>query len=429
MRTESLFRVIFLGLMGSVLAARCAVAAEDRPAAEKSVAPVPYRIQLDTLRSGFDKKTCWVHARAGAIPGDPPRVVLTMQKLLLSGSDIYSDLSEMRTDDMGKTWTGPLLQSKTLDRRNEAGGVIWTICDLSPKWHAQTGKLLAIGHTVRYANGKVMPNRKRETGYTIYDDRTRTWAPWTTLAMPDVEKFFNSGAGSVQRLDLPNGDILLPISFKGRDDKFSKVTVLRCRFDGKMLAMLEQGNELRVDTVRGIGEPSLTCFRGKYYMTIRHDGAGYVSASSDGLNYDPPRKWKWDDGSALGNYNTQQHWVRHDEGLFLVYTRRGADNDYVFRHRAPLFIGQIDPQKLCVVRATEKILVPNRGARLGNFGVTEINERETWVTVTEWMQTNPPKPSDYTIPMKYGSNNAVFAARILWEKPNRTWDNPCEAVK
>lgn len=424
MKSAPLFGAWCLGLIGFVLAARCAVAAEDRPAPAPTVAPVPFRIQLDALRTGFDKKTCWVHARAGAIPGDPPRIVLTMQKLLLSGSDVYSDLSEMRSDDLGKTWTGPFLQSKTLDRRNEPGGVIWTICDLSPQWHAKSGKLLAIGHTVRYLNGKVMKNRKRETGYTVYDEQTQTWSPWTTLAMPDPDKFYGSGAGSVQRLDLPDGDILLPISFAERNTPFSKVMVLRCRFDGKTLTMREGGNSLALDTDRGLGEPSLTRFRGKYYLTIRHDKAGYVSTSGDGLHFALPRKWLWDDGSDLGNYNTQQHWVRHDDGLFLVYTRRGANNDHVFRHRAPLFIAQVDPEKLCVIRSTEKILVPNRGARLGNFGVAEINDRETWVTVTEWMQTNPPNPHDYTIPMKYGSDNAVFAARILWEKPNRTWNNP-----
>ena len=114
--------------------------------------------------------------------------------------------------------------------------------------------------------------------------------------------------------------------------------------------------------------------------------------------------------------------MTHSDALFLVYTRTGASNDHVFRHRAPLFIAQVDPGKLCVIRRTERILVPERGARLGNFGVTEVNEHETWVTVAEWMQTWGPKFSDSSIPRKYGSNNAVFAARIIWEKPNTTWN-------
>jgi hypothetical protein len=47
-----------------------------------------FGLRLDRVRSGYDGQTCWVHARAGAIPGRTPTVVLTMQKLLLTGSDV-----------------------------------------------------------------------------------------------------------------------------------------------------------------------------------------------------------------------------------------------------------------------------------------------------------------------------------------------------
>jgi len=381
-----------------------------------------FDIQLDTISSGFDKKTCWVHPRAGAIPGNPPSVVLTMQKLLLTGSDVFYALNEMRTDNLGKSWSGPLEHAASLGRREEPAGIIVAASDFWPKWHAKSGKLLGIGHTVRYQNNKVMPIRPRETCYSVYDPQKRTWTAWATLAMPDAKKFYNAGAGCVQRLDLSNGDILLPISFKAEAETFSKVTVLRCAFDGSRLTMIEHGNALAVNADRGLGEPSLTRFHKRYYLTLRHDQAGYVSASDDGLQFSEPKKWTWDDGTDLGNYNTQQHWVTHGDALFLVYTRRGANNDHVFRHRAPLFIGQVDPEKLYVLRATERVLVPQRGARLGNFGVTEVNESETWVTVAEWMQTNPPNPHDYTVCMKYGSDNAVFAARIQWKTPNKSWN-------
>jgi len=94
-----------------------------------------------------------------------------------------------------------------------------------------------------------------------------------------------------------------------------------------------------------------------------------------------------------------------------VYTRRGANNDHVFRHRAPLFIAQVDPQGLCVIRATERVLVPEKGARLGNFGVTEVSPDETWVTAAEWMQ---PRGVE-----KRGSDNRVWIAKIQWNRPNR----------
>src|SRR5690606_9954785 len=155
------------------------------------------------------------------------------------------------------------------------------------------------------------------------------------------------------------------------------------------------------------------------YLTIRSDEAGWVTSGSDGLHFDPVQKWTFDDGSDLGNYNTQQHWVTHSDGLYLVYTRRGANNDHVFRHRAPLFMAKVDSEKLCVIRATERILVPEKGARLGNFGVVDISPDETWVTTAEWMQTLSPNSRDWRIPMKYGSDNRVYAARIKWKTPNR----------
>jgi len=124
-----------------------------------------------------------------------------------------------------------------------------------------------------------------------------------------------------------------------------------------------------------------------------------VTAGDDGLHFDEPRRWTFDDGADLGNYNTQQHWVTHGDDLYLVYTRRGANNDHIVRHRAPLFIAQVDKDRL-----------------LGNFGVTKISEHETWVTAAEWMQGKLP---DWKNPLnceRYGSDNSIFVARILFDR-------------
>lgn len=408
-------KVLLPAVLAGALITQSVLAADSAPG---------FRIQLDTISHGYDGKTCWVHPRAGAIPkgiaGATPSVVLTMQKLMLTGSDVFFALNEMRTDDLGKTWRGPTEHTDTLGRRNEPDGVIVAACDFWPKWHAKSGKLLGIGHTVRYRDEKVIPSRTRETAWAIYDPQKRTWTPWATMAMPDEPKFYNAGAGCVQRIDLPNGDILLPI-YHNAKDQLARITVLRCTFDGVTLRYAEQGNEMAVDIGRGLHEPALTKFENRFLLTIRNDNTGYVTSSKDGLHFGPLQEWLWDDGTSLGNYNTQTHWVTHSDGLFLVYTRKGANNDHVFRHRAPLFIAQVDPRKLRVLRSTERVLVPERGARLGNFGVTEVNENETWVTVAEWMQTWGPdvvmKPDN-----KYSADNSVYAARILWDKPNRDWD-------
>lgn len=373
---------------------------------------VNYEIELGSIHSGFDRKKCWVHARAGAIP-DSEIVVLTMQKLLLSGSDIFYALNEMRTDDLGTTWSDPKKHS-TLGRRQLADGVEVCICDFTPKWHKATGKLLGTGHLAHYVGDRLMPGlRPRRTGYSVYDLETRTWTPWDTLEMPDQDKFFSAGAGCTQRVDCQDGTILLPIYFRsahsGKSEN-STVTVARCGFDGSILQYIEHGDEMTVEQPRGLGEPSLTFYKDQYFLTIRNDKRGYVTRGDDGLHFTEPQAWTFDDGSELGNYNTQQHWVTHSDGLFLVYTRSGANNDHVFRHRAPLFIAQVDPERLCVIRETEQVLVPERGARLGNFGVVDVDENQTWAIVTEWMQ---PIGCE-----KYGSDNSIFVAKILWEKPN-----------
>jgi hypothetical protein len=381
------------------------------PAATLGAAAPAYEIQLDTIRSGFDRQTCWVHPRAGAIPGKTPSVVMTMQKLLLSGSDIFYQLNEMRTDDLGKTWSGPTAHDATLGRRKEPNGVEAVICDFTPGWHAKTGRLLGTGHVARYIGDKLMPSpRPRQTSYSVYDAAARKWTRWETLAMPDGKKFFSAGAGCTQRVDLENGEVLLPVYFSDGKE-LSATTVVRCGFDGRSLRYLEHGGELVTDIPRGYGEPSLTRFQGRYFLTLRNDIRGFVTSGRDGMHFDNPKPWQWDDGTELGNYNTQQHWVTHSDALYLVYTRRGAGNDHVFRHRAPLFIGQVDPKKLCVIRSTERVLVPQRGARLGNFGVVNVSQEETWVTVAEWMQ---PLGCE-----KYGSDNSVYAARIRWRTPNR----------
>ena len=394
-----------------------------------------YTVKLDTITSGFDGKTCWVAPRVGVVEGPIPSIVLTMQKLLLSGSDIFFDINEMRSDDMGNTWSKPI-EHATLGRRKEPGGVEIVIGDFTTQWHAHSGKLLGTGPTVRYtkneagAEVKISQNEaSSRAAYSIYDPQQHTWTPWEVIVMPQDPKFFYATVGASQRVDLPNGEIFLPFHFKTIGESPYHTAVMRCSFDGKKLSYLEHGDELSRPREAGVVyklpggrqtgvfEPSLTRFRGRYYLTMRNDRAAYVASSEDGLHFGPVKRWRFDDGADLGSQNTQQHWVTHSDGLLLVYTRTGANNDHVFRHRAPIFIAQVDPEKLQVIRSTERVLIPERGAGLGNsYGVTEVSEDETWVTTAEWMQG----PKGILRPGNaYGSDNSVYAARILWNTPNR----------
>jgi hypothetical protein len=370
-----------------------------------------YRIELTSPTRLFTATHSWAHPRAGAIPprtcgnnSDSPVVVMTLQTIHLDFSDVFSDLYVMHTEDLGECWTSPE-QDPAFQRRYTADGAEVAVCDFTPAWHAASGKLLGTGQTVKYIGKTKIPKvRTREVAYAFYDAIKRCWEPWRTLALPDYPQFANAGAGSAQRLDLPNGDILLPIYFRKPECVQYSTTVARCRVENGGLHYLEHGTELTISVERGFVEPSITCFQGRYYLTLRNDQSGYVAVSEDGLHYGEPHPWCWEDGTNLGNYNTQQHWVNAGGKLFLVYTRRGADNDHVFRHRAPLFMSEVNPQTLRVIRSTEKILMPNRGARLGNFAVTYVSANEVWVTAAEWMQRRGCE--------QYGSDGSVWVTRL-----------------
>lgn len=367
----------------------------------------------------FDGKHCYAHPRAGIVPGagegGAPAVVMLMNTLRLSGSDVFEENLVQRTNDLGKTWTEPRECERLAPRQQRIDGEPrWIIAaSLWPVWHQNTQTLMATGLDVVYTSQwRVARVRPQHAVYAVYDAHRQRWQQARILQMP--REFVRTAAGCTQRYDLPDGTILLPIHFRSGDTDRGdrpKVTVVRCSFDGQSLAYMRHGQDVSIDDQsRGLFEPSLTRFDDTYFMAIRHERHALVTRSRDGMDYEPIRRWTFDDGADLGSYNTQTHWVTHSDGLFLVYTRRGAKNDHVFRHRAPLFMAQVDPERLCVLRETEQILVPERGARLGNFGVTDVSPNETWVTVAEWMQ---PKEAE-----NHGSDGSVFVARIHWKNPN-----------
>jgi len=191
--------------------------------------------------------------------------------------------------------------------------------------------------------------------------------------------------------------------------------VVRCSFDGSELKYLEHAEPVSVPALYGLDEPALAELDGRYYVSWRNVEKGYVGSSPDGLNFRDATPWRFDDGAEIGSYNTQQRWLKLGGKLHLVYTRRGGNNDHIFRHRAPLFVAEFDPERRCLIRSTEQIAIPERGARLGNFDCVEVSENEAWVVAAEWMQNSAvtqegAKGMEHC--MKYGSDNSIFIARI-----------------
>jgi len=378
------------------------LAAQDAPG---------FRVELQTPLTHDGGDFLWFHPRAAVVPGDSPLIVLTLQKHLKQ-SDYYSGLHAMYSRDLGATWSDPVLPLE-LDWRRESADVIEAVCDVTPGWHAPSGKVLAIGVKVRYRDGVQLLDRAQShaAAYAVFDPATMRWTAWRFVEMPDpAGKFFLTTPGCVQWLVEPDGTLLVPVYFAEREGAPFRVTVLRCAFDGETLRYLGHGDELALNVERGLAEPSLTKFLGRYYLTLRNDVKGYVTTSADGQHFAAIRPWTFDDGTELGSYNTQQHWVTHSEGLYLVYTRRGANNDHIPRSRAPLFIAQVDSESLRVIRATERIVIPEKGAMLGNFGVCAVGAGETWVTDSEYVTNDDARAR--------GASGATYIARIRWDRPN-----------
>jgi len=398
-----------IALFTIMVGCSCALATDDPPR------PCGFTVKLDVVRQELRPEFCWFHPRVAAVPGmghgGRPAVIMTLQKHLFV-SDYYSGLWTMRTDDLGKTWTGPT-EIPNLGWVREPDGTVVAVADVTPGWHPPTKRLIAIGCNVRYnAAGRQLADVRRfsQTAYAVHDPASGRWSKWLTLKMPDDDKFNMVRCACAQWLVRADGTLLLPIYFASREGVPARVTVVQCAFDGQRLEYLRHGDELTLDVVRGLCEPSIVEFRGRYYLTLRNDLKGYVTDGDDGLRFAPIRPWTFDDGQELGSYNTQQHWLAHRDGLMLAYTRRGAHNDHIVRHRAPIFLAQVDPERLCVIRRTEQAIIPERGAMLGNFGAAGITPDESWVTDAEYVPGGKPNPR--------GADGSIFAARVRWSRPN-----------
>ena len=372
-------------------------------------------INLNKISTGFSGERCYVHAR-GLIRPDG-FTIMTAQKLELSGCDVFYGLEMMKSYDGGKTFSAPTL-CKNLCRRYFPDGTSLVMSDATPFYHKASDKIILTGHMVWYgADNKILRKaRRRAPLYAVYNEEIGDFDAYREIEMPatDNDEYFSCGAGCSQIIECENGDLLIPVYYKPLDIAedprgCSTATVIRCSFDGESMKIVNIGNTLKTDVPRGIDEPSIAKHGGRYFLAMRNDQTGLISRSDDGLRFEEPRELCFDNGENLGNYNTQQHWLVSGGKLWLVYTRRAGFNDHMFRHRAPLFIAEVDPDTLTVLRSTERIAVPERGARLGNFGCQSFSDECGYIFVSEWMQNDP---HSWQKCAERGSDNSIFIAKV-----------------
>jgi hypothetical protein len=290
------------------------------------------------------------------------------------------------------------------------------VCDVVPEYHAQTDTVLAIGHNVYYDRTGRLAQPQLER-YPVYVVRTPDgrFSEAARLQWDDPRGTAIYTCGCAQRVTRPDGRILVPLSFAPKGRAARSVGSVLCAYDGRTLTIEQCSNELSNGVKRGLLEPTLAEFQGKVYMTIRaEDGRGYVTSSTDGLSWQAQRPWCGDDGKPLTMSTTQQRWLPHSDALYLVYTRKAKANINVFRWRAPLYLARVDTSRLCLIRSTERVVLPLIGdgvdnarhvARMGNFHTVAATEAESWVTVGECL------PYD-------GWRGNVLLARIRWSRPN-----------
>ncbi len=357
----------------------------------------------------------WSQSRPAVIP--PGKVIVTTQEIEKRGSHGYRDIYITETTDGAKTWSAPQ-RIDALNRKRFPDGIERVMGDICPQWHAKTGKLLVTGKCFGFlanANGnKAKDDRSQErVAYAVYDPTADLWTSMKIMQMPEKDHaghpIIEPNAGCNQRHDLPNGDVLLPVRYRADPKKRVYTTIVtRCTFDGETLAYVEHGSEHTISIPRGLYEPSICALKGRFFLTMRGEQNGHVTRSNDGINYEPAIEWKFDDGQPLLCANAQQHWITHGDKLYLTFSRKGANNDHVFRNRAPIFIAEADPEKLHVLRASEQVLMPETGVDLtGGFAPVDMNENETWVISSEMAFPEARKDE----------NNRVLLAKILWNKP------------
>lgn len=365
---------------------------------------IPLSLHRQVIHRGYDGKSCWVHARCvidRSFPGDQ-RMLVTLQKSLMGTSegtwDIFGPLHMMTSEDGGARWSQPAVQPGLAPWVENDGAhqrqVV--ISDFTGQWHVASGVILGLGHTVRYRDGELLPNpRQRETVWSVLKPGGSQWSKAELLEMPDQELYFCAGAGSIQWVEKPNGDLLVPIYFRPLSERPkpghgphapTRVVVMECGFDGSRLYLKRLGNPLTVEGYRGLGEPSIAQGEGSYWMTLRNGEGAYYATSQDGLHYGAPQRWRFDDGQLLESVDTQAHWAKVGHRLFLVYTRRTGENDHIVRYRAPLFVAEVDQESGVLIRESEQIAIPERGAQLGNFGVTQCADESALICASEWME-------------------------------------------
>ncbi len=329
-------------------------------------------------------------------PLNDGRWLMTVQRY--ENSDCYGAPEYLLSDDEGGHWSAPApiqaLYTQSLDHGLRLG-----IADVRPFAAPDGRHVVAIGCDTVYtprgcaAWDKDAPAahvESRGSFYSVFDVEKQSWGPRRMLRDPRLapDKLWRIACAQVAFT--PNGDWLLPVYFEygkpiiheGFQSPRFAVRTVRARLVGDELQIQEWGRVLYFENARGFIEPSVVRHGRSYYLTIRaEDGAGYVTSCADGLNWQDPAAWHFDNGTRLATDSTQQHWLPIGEKLLLIYTRDNGENASIMRFRAPLFAAEVElnGETPVLKKATETVVLPRRihagqDGLLGNFHACALSD-------------------------------------------------------
>ncbi len=351
-------------------------------------------MKMDLFEVGSDgfAGRAMFHPKAGFLSDG--RLAMAVQTI--GGGDYYGPVEIAYSGDHGHSWSPPE-PVPPLDWRplEQFPGVTEGVCDTVVDFDRASQCTVFMGHNVFYKDNRFMDTMGSWSAVDRNDQLLRrgvyavrrpdgTWGPRRYFNPPEFAENVSFCCGCGQRIVQPSGEWLIAFySMRKPDNQANFVTVYRARFDGEQFELMEHGNLLELPVERGLLEPSLLDFNGRTLVTLRaEDGCGYWSESFDQINFGPIQKWCFDDGETLKTSTTQQHFLKFGSRLFLAYVRDAGFNARIMRFRAPLFMAEVDPERMCLVRASERTVFAPEGdftrpetvPMSGNFMPCRISE-------------------------------------------------------
>ena len=247
-----------LASMSILLFAFCTSCSSSK--APNNKAKETFKISVQTVYRSKD--SLFLQSRLAMVPQMTDTSFIITQSVYGYGTHAYGDLYMMKKPSAKAKWGFPEIIG-ALARQVTSGGYVKAFGDVTPAWHEKTQTVLCTGKSFfAYAQntGDSPLNKKRvdienmqEIAYAVYSPGENQWSKLKSVVVPEKldngDDFVEVNAGCTQRVDLPNGDVLLPIRYKRNG--FYVSTVILCAYDGQELKYKKHGSLLTIEKGRG----------------------------------------------------------------------------------------------------------------------------------------------------------------------------------